>query len=146
MSLVLDVKARIEATVAALAGRVQEVADLSELIARNALPQREVAAFVVPVGFNGGAPDAATGFFRQPLEQVVGVVLVVKAPGDAKAQRALATVDSLEEALLAQIPGWAPQGAIGVFRALRGRLIGVPAGTVFYQLDFAIQNQLRNAA
>lgn len=143
MSLVTDVKARIEPpAIAGLIG-VEEAADLAALVAAKQLPQRSPWAYVLPLGFDGGAGDAVTGLYRQPFRQVIGVVLVVQALDDPKARKALATVDGLEQALLAKICGWAPDGAIGVFGAQRGRLISVAGGLVIYQIDFVLQNQLR---
>jgi hypothetical protein len=144
-TLVESVKARIEASVAALNGATEEVADLAELVKRSALPQRATAAFVIPLGFNGGIPDAATGIFRQLIDDQVGVVLVVQAPGDPQAKTALAKIDVLSKAVINAVAGWAPDDVIGVFRAVRGRLVSIAAGTVFFQIDFAVEDQLRIA-
>lgn len=141
MTLVTDVKTRIE-TVAGLRG-VDEAADLAAMIESGQLPQQTPWAYVLPLGFNGGAGDAVTGLFRQPYELVIGIVLVIQALDDAKGRKALATIDGIEQLLLAKICGWAPESAIGVFRALRGRLLSVAGGLVIYQIDFALQNQLR---
>lgn len=146
MTLVADIKARIEAGVPALAGRLEEVADLAALIAAGVLPQRSPAGYVIPLGFNGREPADAAGLFIQSLDETVGVVLVVEAAGDPKAKRALATVDALDIAVRNAVCGYVPAGAIGEFRAVRGRLVSVTAGTVIYQIDFAIQTQLRIAA
>lgn len=143
MTLVTETKDRLNAQVAALTGRVEEVADLAELVRKNALPQKSPAAFVLPAGFNAGAADAAAGLFRQALDQTIAVVLIVEAAGDPKAKRALAAIDDLIDAVLVALCGWAPAGAIADMRALRGRLVSVNAGTVIYQLDFAVQEQLR---
>ncbi len=144
MSLIADVKARM-ADVSALQG-IDEAADLSALIAKQQLPQRSPWAYVLPLGFNGGVGDAAAGIYRQPFDQVIAVVLVVQALDDPKARKALATIDDLEMQLLARICGWAPADVAGVFRALRGRLVSVAGGLVIYQIDFALQDQLRIAA
>lgn len=146
MTLVADVKDRIEAGVAALAGRVEEAAELAELIRRQALPNRSPAAFVLPVGFDGGAGDAVTGLYRQPKTEVVGVVLIVEALGDPKAKRAIPKIDELVLAVLEAVAGWGPADAIGVFEARRGRLLAVNAGSVIYQIDFALSDQLRIAS
>lgn len=143
MTLVADIKTRM-AAVTGLAG-IEEAADLAALIAAKQLPQRSPWAYVLPLGFNGGQPDVVSGMYRQPFEPVIGVVLVIRALDDAKARKALATIDQLEQDILAEICGWAPVGAIGVFRALRGRLVSVAGGLVIYQIEFALQNQLRIA-
>jgi len=141
MSLVTDVRARM-ASVTGLVG-IEEVADLAALIAANQTPQRSPWAYVLPLGFNGGPAEVSANAYRQPFEPVIAIVFVVQALDDPKARKALATVDQLEQDTLALICGWAPVGAIGVFRALRGRLVSVSQGLVIYQIDFALQNQLR---
>jgi hypothetical protein len=146
MTLVTDIKTRIESNVPTLAGRLEEVADLAALIAAGALPQRSPAGYVIPLGFNGRPPADAAGLFIQSLDKSVGLVLVVQAPGDPKARRALATIDDLEADVLNAVCGFVPAGAIGELHATRGRLVSVDAGTVFYQIDFAIQSQLRITA
>ncbi|MBI1201491.1 MAG: hypothetical protein GC182_03165 [Rhodopseudomonas sp.] len=141
MTVVSDVKGRV-ATVGGIR-TVDEAADLAALIGEGQLPQQSPAAFVLPLGFNGGEADVVTGLYRQAFNSVVAVVLVIQAPGDVKARKALATIDQLERDLCAVICGWAPAGAIGVFQATRGRLVSVANGLVIYQLEFALQDQLR---
>jgi hypothetical protein len=141
MTLVADVKTRI-ATVTGLRA-VEEAADLSALIKAGQLPQQSPCAYVLPLGFNTGPSDAVTGLYRQAYEPVIGIVLVVQALDDAKGRKALATIDALEQLLFERMCGWAPDGAAGVFRALRGRLISVADGLVIYQIEFALQDQLR---
>jgi len=143
MTLVADVKARIEAEVTDLAGRVEEVADLAVLVQKGGLPNRSPVAFVVDLGFDGGAADAAVNAFRQRVDNAIGVILYVEAAGDLKRRRALPTIDALKDALLDAVCGWAPADAIGDFTVRRGRLLSVAAGGVLYQIDFAIQDQLR---
>jgi len=141
MSLLQDFKTRLS-TVAGFAG-IEEAADLAALMKAGTLPQKSPWGFVLPAGFTGGAADAMTGLFRQPYEPVISVVIVVRTIDDPKARKALATIDGLVEASLTRICGWAPESAIGVFRAMRGRLVDVTASGVFYQIDFALQDQLR---
>lgn len=142
-TLVAQVRQRIEARVPALAGRLEEVADLAELVRQNAMPQRSPAGFVVPLGFGGREPLDASGLFIQSLDETVGVILVCEAAGDPKAKRAIATVDALAVDVRRAVMGFVPSTAFGDFRAVRGRLVSVTAGTVIYQLDFAVQVQER---
>lgn len=144
MSLITDVKDRVTAQVPALAGAIDEVADLSALIRENALPQRSPYCFVIPLGMDGGKPGAVAGLFRQEVSTVVSVVLYVEAPGDAAARSALPKVDTLRDAIIAALAGWAPPGSVaGVFELRRARLVSVNKGAIFYQIDFAIGDQLR---
>jgi hypothetical protein len=71
------------------------------------------------------------------------VVLFARAAGDVTGEKTLATIDSLEAAVLAALAGWGPAGAIDVLEPRRGRLVSVAAGAVIYQIDFAITEQLR---
>jgi hypothetical protein len=142
-TLVDSVAQRIGATVPALTGAIEGIADLAALISAGAMPQREVCAFVVPLGFDDRGGDSAVNAFTQMLDTSVGVVLSIKALGDATARKSLPTIDSLEVAVIATIAGWAPGNVAGVFRVMRGRLVSVEKGLVLYQLDFALTDQLR---
>jgi hypothetical protein len=141
--LVDSVAQRIDSNVAALTGCIEYIADLAALLAAGAMPQREVCAFVVPLGFDDRGGDSATGLFTQMLQESVGVVLSIKALGDAKARRALPTIGSLKAGVIGAVAGWAPDNVAGVFRVTRGRLLSVDKGLVLYQIDFALLDQLR---
>jgi hypothetical protein len=143
MTLVTDIATRIGSEVTALAGRVEFVAGLAALVEANALPQREVSAFVLPIGFDDRGGDAASGMYTQMVQEAVGVVLCVKALGDAGAKRAVEPIDALKDAVINALAGWGPDGAVGVLRATRGRMVSVTKGLVIYQLDFALIDQLR---
>lgn len=145
MTLVADIATRLNAQVPALAGRVEYIADLAALVSEGALPQREVSAFVVPLGFDDRGGDSATGLHTQIVAEAVGVIVTVKALGDAKARKAIPTIDTLKDAVIAAIAGWAPDNVAGAFRVTRGRLVSVTKGLVIYQLDFALLDQLRIA-
>ena len=142
-TLVDAVAARIGAEVSDLTGRIDSIADLAFLISTGALPQREVCAFVVPLGFDGGAANAAVNAFTQELNDSIGVVLCIKSLGDAKAKKALPTIGALSEAVVNAVAGWAPNNAVGVFTVSRGRLVSIDKGLVLYQIDFRLQDQLR---
>lgn len=142
-TLVDAVASRISATVGALTERIEGAADLAALISAGAMPQREVTAFVVPLGFDDRGGDSATSAHTQMLEESVGVVLVIKALGDAKARRALPTIEQLTDAVIVAVAGWAPEDVADVFRVKRGRLLSADKGLVIYQIDFALLDQLR---
>jgi hypothetical protein len=127
-----------------LHGRIQLIADFQELIRRDQLPQSPVAAFVMPVGLNPRSEgDAATASFLQPIDDVQAVVLVMRASGDAGGGKSVAGLDGLIWKVIDAVCGSDDQTAIGVYRLTRGRLISLNQGTAFYQLDFAIQRQIR---
>ena len=144
MILAADISARIEDQVSDLAGRVREAADLTELIRQKALPQASVSAFVLPLGLRARSEgDATTGAFTQMIDELFGVVLVVRAAGDVAGARSLPKIDALIWATVNAVCGWGPDDAIGVFRLTRGQLLSTAAGASQYQLDFSIQHQVR---
>lgn len=142
--LVDEVVNRIDQAVPALTKGVEYVADLAALVQQGVLPQREVAAFVLPLGFDDlGGSSSSAGAHIQNLSEAIGVVLVVRAPGDAKARKALPRLHELVEAVKAAVAGWTPGGTSGVFNVVRGRIVSVDAGATIYQLDFKLTKQLR---
>ncbi|MET4247559.1 hypothetical protein [Bradyrhizobium sp. LA6.7] len=142
-TLVDSVAQRISAQVPDLAGKIEGILALASLIAAGAMPQREVCAFVVPLGFDDRGAESATGFHTQTLSHGIGVLLCIKALGDAKARKALPTIEDLTADVVEAVAGWGPTGAVGVFTVTRGRLLSADKGLVIYQLDFALLDQLR---
>ncbi len=142
--LVADLADRITAEVADLSGRVREAAELRELVREGALPQAPVSAFVLPLGLRARSEgDAATSAFIQAVDELFAVVLVVRYAGDVTGGKALPKIDALVWAVIDAVCGWAPVAAVGVFRLSRGQLLAADAGAAQYQLDFAIQQQVR---
>jgi hypothetical protein len=141
-----DVIARLKANVPALGSRVEGGAELTEIVRRNALPQVTPAAFVVPLGVRGGAADAATGLFRQSVDHIVAVILVVRVAGDRTGKHSLAPLRTLRAAVVEALCGWAPGDQIGAFRLDRSRLLSLNDGTAIEQIDFSIGDQLRISA
>jgi hypothetical protein len=129
----------------ALSGRVHGAARLSELRARGSLLQACPAAFVLPLGLRGGSSSAATGLYRQSVEWVEGVVLAVRAVMDASGAAALDQIEPLIEATIGAVAGVERDDRTGVYRLLKGELLSLDAGLLIYQLDFAIEDQLRIA-
>lgn len=142
-TLVEQVADRLDAEVPALKGCVEFIADLAALVTEGAMPQREVAAFVVDMGFDDQGGEAAAGMHTQMLADTIGVILCVRSRGDAKARRAVPTIDALKIAVIDVIAGWGPVDAIDIFSVVRGRLVSVTAGLVIYQIDFRLTDQLR---
>jgi hypothetical protein len=141
--LVSDVITRLDATVPTLTGRIQSAADLSKLIAENALPQVTPAAFVLPLGFDASPNARMTGLHSQMLTERIGVVLLVGAAADATGALSLQAVDDLVEQVKVTLVGWAPVAGLDTFDVTRGRLTDLSAGLVFYQLDFSTTRLLR---
>lgn len=142
--LIDDVVTRLDGAVLALKGCVEFVADLSALVDQGVLPQRATSAFVVPLGLDDtGGGTSAVGIHIQNILDSIGVILIVKSPGDAKARSALPKIDALVEDVIKAIAGWAPDTAKSAFEIKRGRMVSVMAGAVIYQLDFALTRQVR---
>ena len=144
--LVDDAVTRLKDQVDALAERVEGALELAEMVRRNALPNVTPQAYVVPLGFRPlGSGEASAGAFTQDIDEIVGVVLIARVAGDVTGRKALPTLGPLIDAVVAALAGWAPNDDVtGVFRLQRGALVSLAAGVVIYQLDFAIQDQLRN--
>jgi hypothetical protein len=145
MSLVGELIERLGDAIDALAGRVEGAIELSEMIRQKALPQATPFAFVIPAGIQPrSAGDAGANAFTQAVDDLVSVVLVVRTAGDVRGAKTQPKLETLVSEVVAAVAGFDPGGeTIGVFRLTRGRVVEFSAGTVFYQLDFAIQNQIR---
>lgn len=144
MTTLVDATAqRIAGQVPQLAGLIEYVADFAALIAANALPQRDLTAFVIPAGFDAETGQGIVNAHTQPLQRAISVVLVQKARGDAKARSAVPKIDALEIAVVKAVAGWAPDDAVGVFNVTRGRLVSVDNGLVIFQIDFKLADQVR---
>lgn len=123
--------------------RVEGAASLQRLMSQKTVPSGTHAAFVVPLGLQGGPADAATGLFRQTLTEAVGVIVIRNIWGD---RTGAAVKDELQDdidAVIAALAGWAPVPGPGVFQVNRGQLVGAENTAVVYQLDFGIATQLR---
>ena len=63
--LVEFIKGRLLAAIEELQGRVHEVADLSELLRKKALPNAPAVAYVLPLGLSGrGGGESSAGAFE----------------------------------------------------------------------------------
>ena len=125
-------------------GRVEGAAAFAELMRQNALPQVTPAAYVIPLGLQGGVADVAVGLYRQEVREIVGVTIALRSfskTGD----RSLPELDRLVEGVVNAIAGTAPPDATGVFSLARGSIVSMAAGTIVYQLEFSLSDQLRIA-
>ena len=138
-----EVRARIEAKVPALAGKIGNAGQFSLLVERNQMPQHVVAGFVLPGGLQGGQTSAVSGFFVQMFAETVIVVLAARVANDPTAERATDEISPLVRDVVEAVCGWGPDDAPGIFTLGNGELVGVQAGTLIYQLDFTLSDQLR---
>lgn len=127
-------------------GRVYSAARLAAVSGAGGYLQVAPCAFVLPIGLSGGPADAVTGLFRQPIERIEGVLLVVRAADDVTGGAGLVQLEPLIEAVVAAVVGSAPDDEIvGTWRLVKGELAQIAGGVLTYQLDFAIEDQLRIA-
>lgn len=140
MIAVSDIKARLEARVPALTGRVHGSAELSRLTGDNQIAQVAPAAYVLLAGLNGGDVTSASTLYVQHVDRVLSVLLVWRAAQDNQ----IPTVEALIEDVIAALAGWDPGGdVVGVFTVARGGVLNFQGGTLVYQLDFSLPDQLR---
>ena len=144
MTTLVDLVAtRIRGEVPELTGAIEFIADLAAMVEEGALPQRDVAGFVVPLGFDDRGGQSAAGAHTQLLADMIGVILCVKARGDVKARSAIPKIDVLVDKVVDAVAGWTPNNTVGVFNVKRGRLVPGAKGIIVYQLDFELLDQLR---
>ncbi|TNF21873.1 MAG: hypothetical protein EP318_06270 [Rhodobacteraceae bacterium] len=123
---------------------VQGAGAYKALVEGNTTPQQDPAAYVIPLGLRGSTPEAVAGLFRQPIAESIGVVLFIRGH-DAHGAKALADVRPFIDTVIGAIAGWQSSDELGVFQLSRGALIGISSGLLSYQIDFAINDQLRIA-
>ena len=138
--VIADVIARLNARVPEFRS-IEGVADFTELLKQNALPQQTPAAHVVPNGIRGGKPEAAAGLFTQSTSEAIAVLLTLRS-NDQAGERALADVDGLIGNVINAIAGWASNDEVGVFQLETGSVLSLAAGTLVYQLTFSITDEL----
>ena len=137
-----DVIQRLKERVDLLQGRVEGAAALMTVLAPGGSPQSAVSAYVVADGLRGGSVDAAAGLYCQSFDETVNVLVIfrnVQGPGG----RGLDLYDAVKWAVIEALCGWAPEDTVGVFRLSQARTIRQETGTLFYQIDVAIGDQMR---
>ena len=140
-----QVAERVGAAVPELAGRIEQAAQLAELMRQKALPQKMPACFVMPPALSGGRPDTMTGIFRQPVEETVAIVLFDRVSGSVRKTAAAGRIDTMAQAVIEAVAGWASGDEVGAFRLVSARLTDIHDGTIVYQLQFGRDAQLRIA-
>ena len=136
------VTTRLGTQVPDLANRIDGAAEFSRLMKSGKLPAGGVRAYVLPLGLRGGAADAATGMFSQIVTRSIGILLLTQSV-DGAGERALARLSPLIDEIVHAIAGWAPNDESGVFTLRKADLILSGNGLLSYQIEFAIDDQLR---
>lgn len=138
-----EVRARIEAQVPDLNGKLGNAADFAELVDKNLLKQHGTGGYVLPGGLAGGRADVISGLFRQAMGVIVKVVLAVRVAGDPLRDKAIDAATPLATDIITAVAGWAPDDAVGVFELVRGELVGATGGVLLFEIDFRLNDQLR---
>lgn len=120
---------------------VETVAKLSSLVEKGGLPNATPAAFVVPLGFSAGPQQSATGIHQQQVTDTFGVIIVTRAAGDGRGEKAVIEIENLNPKVITALTGWSLEGDPNVMQLVRGELLSANAGAVIYQLNF---NQVYN--
>ena len=140
--MIEDVIARLKLRAPEFGGRIGGAMDLAALMAKKSLPQITPAAHVLPLGVRGGEANSANQFFTQEFDEAIGILITLRTFSTTGA-RATDDLEVLKDAVLAALCGWGPDTAVGVFRLVQGQLVSMEAGTVTYQINLALMDQLR---
>ncbi|KXF92090.1 hypothetical protein [Phaeobacter inhibens] len=132
---------RLNVGVPALGGRIEEAAELTDMLQKRGLPQR-TTTFVVPLGIQARPLAHATGAVIQDFAETIGVLLVARVH-DQTGANALAKIRPLIMDVVSTLVGWAPDASFGVFELRRGTLVGIRDGALIYMTEFSITDQLR---
>ncbi|WP_349295239.1 hypothetical protein ABEB22_18325 (plasmid) [Thioclava sp. 'Guangxiensis'] len=143
LSAVID---RLKQEVPALRQRVRGSADLAALLKSGAKPAMGASAYVLPLGTRGQMPDVMTGAYRQGVLKRVSVALFVTSL-DRLGERGLDEAEDLIDEVAAALIGWEPnEDTVGVFYLTAAELIHFVDGIQVYEIQFAIEDQLRGTA
>ena len=137
---------RLKAEVPALYGQIFGAVEMAELIAKNALPQRLPAVFVLPLSEDAENNAISTGLVRQPVTESFAAVLLQRRGNDVTGARAHDDLFAIKGAILAALIGWRPQGIADPILYRRAQLLGLQAGAVFIQLEFTARWYWRGPA
>lgn len=132
-------------SIAAIQGRIDGVLEMASLADGDVKPPITPCAFVVKLGSDASAGDAATGIHRQKVSHRIGIVLVLEKPDDPRGEATLGELEALESAIIGLVAGWRAPSAADAFHLARGRLLRMSRGTAFYQIDFVTSTYVRTS-
>lgn len=99
------------------------------------------AAYVFPIGDDAGPNRAGTGH-SQPVTTTVGVLLILRAVGNAQGGRARDVVTVMRDAINRELAGWQPEGADAPIDYAGGVLVDVRPGEIWWLLRYRLQSRL----
>lgn len=123
-------------------GRIGPAGELQALIRQGRAGEPVLRAHVIPSALTGSRPALAAGAYVQAIDRGVTVLFTLPVADGTGASK----VDQLEELIsdtIAAVAGWRPGTTPGAFRLVRAALLSMQGGTIAYQIDFAIGDQLR---
>jgi hypothetical protein len=139
--MVPEVIARLQSEVPQIRS-IEPTLSFAAIMASGGLPQVTPAAYVVGSGTRGGAVNASAGAFVQDIDETVAVVLVFRT-NTKTGGKAVDVVEETRQAIRDALCGWAPAGAMSLFRLVTDAVVTLAAGTVVTQAEFALADQLR---
>lgn len=140
-SIIPAVIARLHAA-GLFGGRIHAASNLAALMQSGQATQPVLRAHVLPADLAGREVPSASGAFIQNVDR--GVAVLISLPVyDGTGATAATDIEQLIASTVAAIAGWSPGDTPGVFRMRQGRLLSLAGGTILYQLDFIIPDQLR---
>lgn len=123
-------------------GRIGQANDLQSLIRSGRAGEPVLRAHIIPSAMTGARPTAAAGAFIQSVDR--GITILFTLPvGDGPAPGKGDQLEHLITTTIAAVVGWRPLETTGVFRLVRASLLSMQGGTISYQIDFAVGDQLR---
>ena len=106
MALITDTIARLRATAMPPLVKV-DGAEALEALASGTAPKHG-SAFVAPFEERGSPNPLSTGRFRQHVDVIFLVAVVLRASDDTRGAKRISAVDEMSEAIEAALAGWSP--------------------------------------
>lgn len=123
---------------------VDDAAALADLVARNVVPPRVPAAWVLPLVAAAEPAAYATGVTDQRVTETVAVVLAVSASGDKTGGRAAGDIGALVRETVGVLHGWQPDPDADPLELRRWSLLDIRGGRLFAQVDLTTRTHLRD--
>lgn len=135
---------RLEAQVDGFAS-VKGALELAALLQSAPQVYAQPRAFVVPLGYRGGAVTSVAGAFLQSTDATFAVFLAFSAAADRAGARHVDLVSTIQSATINALCGWVPEGSAvhGDCRLARSYLAELKPGVIVYALEFTVPDQIR---
>lgn len=141
MTLEEAIKARIEARVPELEGRVDFALEFVKVMDSKKPVSRGAQAFVLPAGTVGGKANAMVGEFSQSIRRGISIVTMLMATDQGA--RAMARLPAFLDDIKSAICGWSPAGTVGVFVLGNEQILRATDGVLAFLTEFHVNDELR---